>query len=340
MQHSKFIKTLLTCSLGLTLTGTIQPIFADTLQIGDQVCQTKQNQVAKSNVVMLDVARRRMKKDQIIDCLNQIDPHKFQYVQLHLADNENFSVKLNILHNFDDPDTISMSQLKYIVKYANSKGLMIIPDIDVPSHTQGVIDALKDCNSSWLKQKIIMDDQTLDYTNPNTLNFVKQLYRELLPAFENQTTGRENYFVIGGDEVPGNGANADAFASFMNGLNQYLNKQGFQTIMWNDCLNPNVLKQLDQNITIDYWTSDSDAHTTPQQIADHGNVVKNSDHNASYYNTIDLKNRQLRKEKSHMLAQENNGKMLALWGSDERAERKISNQKVINYIDQVQEQLN
>lgn len=297
--------------------------------------QKKTNAVTENNIVMLDVSRRKMNEQQIVHCIKSIDPSKFQFIQLHLSDNENYAIKSNILHNTNEDNTLSISTLKSIVRYANKKGFTVIPDIDVPAHAKSMINDLKKCDSPWLERDIIMNDETLDYTNSDALNFVKQLYVEVLPAFQDQ---KFEYFMIGGDEVPRNKNCAIQFSDFINKLNQYLNQKGFNTIVWNDSLNQDALNNLDQNITIDYWIK-SDANITAQQFNDHGNPVKNVNEKNSYYNTIDLDNYKLRKEKSSRLVNQVGSKMLCLWGSDDRREKYITNKKIISYIKQVEKQL-
>lgn len=311
-------------------------IKADNVPKEYQVEYAKQNNpITQKNVLMLDVSRRHMNRNQIIACIRSIDPQKFQFVQLHLNDDENFAVKSNLLHNANDKNTLSKRDLEKIVQYANWKGITIIPDIDVPAHSTALINDLKQCDSPWLKKGVVMNNSTLDYTNPNTLNMVKQIYAEILPIFSHQ---QYRYVMLGGDEVPGNGSCAVQFSEFINGLNKYVNRKGFNAIVWNDCLNSTVLKNLDKNITVDYWTK-SDANTTAQQIANHGNSVKNVNYQNSYYNTIDLDDNWLRNKKATDLANQQGSKMLCLWGSNSPQEKQISNQKVISYIDQVQQNI-
>lgn len=330
---SKILLSVLALSLVTTFTTKVsaQNVNEDTM-IYSINTQTNQNDITRKNIIMLDVARRKMNEQQIIQCIKNVDPHKFQFVQLHLSDNENYAIKSNILHNTNNDNTLSLTSLQNIVRFANKRGITIIPDIDVPSHAKGIIDDLKQCNSSWLKYDIVMDSETLDYTNPETVNFVKQLYAEVLPVFQNQ---KYKYFVIGGDEVPGNGNCAMQFSDFINKLNQYLNRKGFSSIVWNDSINRTALNNLDKNITIDYWIK-SDANTNVKDFINHGNPVKNANHQNSYYNTIDLNDYGLRREKAANLANQNTSKMLCLWGSDDFKEQNISNKKVISYIDQVE----
>ncbi|MGX5378219.1 family 20 glycosylhydrolase [Ligilactobacillus sp. LYQ135] len=328
----KFHKIVVATLIAFSFCSVPNKILANNVSPYTVYSQKKSNDVTQNNILMLDVARRKMTKSQILQVIKNVDPHKFQFIQLHLNDNEGFAVKTNILHNTTNKNALSLEEIKDIVNYANQKGINIIPDIDVPAHCQAIINQLNNCNSPWLDKDIIMSDDTLDYTNPETLNFVKQLYAEILPAFNNQ---KHTYWMIGGDEVVGNGNCAIQFSNFINKLNDYLNRKGFQTIVWNDCINPKVLANLNDNITVNYWTT-SDANTSAQQIANHGNPVRNTNHYANYYNTVDLHNTTLRKQKVEAMSQQKNAKSTYLWGSNSQQEKQISNKDVISYIKQVQ----
>ena len=53
------------------------------------------NQTTFKNTLLLDVSRRHMSKEEIIDLLTNVDPDIFQQVQLHLTDDEGFSININ-----------------------------------------------------------------------------------------------------------------------------------------------------------------------------------------------------------------------------------------------------
>ena len=59
----------------------------------------------------------------------------------------------------------------------------------------------------------------------------------------------------------------------------------------------------------------------------------------SYYNTVDLNDNWLRSKKATDLANQQGSKILCLWGSNSPQEKQINNQKVISYIDQVQQDM-
>lgn len=316
-------------------------ISADTItEITNQTQpQTANKNFVNKNVVMLDVSRRHMTKQQILDFIKNIDTSKFQVLQLHLSDNEGFALKTRVLgHN---SGWLSKQDIEEICTAANERGIQVVPDIDVPGHSGGIIQILQNTNSRWLNKAIIMDPEDLDYTNPDTLSFVKQLYHDALASFNNQEINGQsvqNYVVAGADEVPGNLANADNFAHFLNGLDEYCNRYGYQMVVWNDCINNRVATQLNKNIIINYWTK-SDANNSIESLQNDNFSVKNVGSNFSYINTEDLDNEQLRENKATNFSEHNDGRNeLCFWGGGEN-DKNITNAQLISYLNQVQNKM-
>lgn len=93
-----------------------------------------------------------------------------------------------------------------------------------------------------------MDNQTLDYTNSQTVKFVKEIDGELSQACSDQ---KYPYLMMGGDEVAGSGTHSKALMNYFNQLNEYENHQGFRTVMWNDSITKH--NDLSDKIAITYW---------------------------------------------------------------------------------------
>lgn len=343
MKNNKIILIATSLALvgGFSLFHSPTQVSADSItDVNQTQTQSANKNFVNQNVVMLDVARRHMDKRQIIDFINNIDTSKFQVLQLHLSDNEGFALKTRVLGHHSG--WLSQQDIEDICTTANQKGIQVVPDIDVPGHSGGIIQIMQNTNSRWLNKGIIMDQQDLDYTNPDTLSFVKQLYHDVLTAFNGQEINGQsvqNYVVAGADEVPGNGANADDFAKFLNGLDKYCNRYGYQMVIWNDCVNSKVAPQLNKNIIINYWTH-SDANNSIGSLQNNDFSVKNVDSNFSYINTEDLDNMQLRNNKANNFSKHNDGRNeLCFWGGGDN-DKNISNMQLISYLNQVQDKMN
>lgn len=109
------------------------------------------NQTTFKNTLLLDVSRRHMSKEEIIDLLTNVNPDIFQQVQLHLTDNEGFSININsiLMSPVFDGNTngwLSIEDIVEIVMVATKLGISIIIDIDVPAHSKALIKDIKKNN--------------------------------------------------------------------------------------------------------------------------------------------------------------------------------------------------
>lgn len=232
----------------VTLSLVTPPVLSQVINQPRIVASTVQNEATKfknSNCMLLDVARRHLTYQQLVQIINEIDSQKFPYLQLHLSDNQGFAIQTSLLNN---QGWITKTQMTSLCKLAQSKSITIIPDIDVPSHCASLIHSLKSINRP-LAKRITMDNETLDYTNPETTKFVKQLYQEVLRCFP-----QKDIIMIGSDEVPGNVSCAQDLSSFLNQINTQVRQLGWkQTLVWNDSINPQVQKSLSRDIMIIDW---------------------------------------------------------------------------------------
>lgn len=81
-----------------------------------------------------------MNANEIKSIIDNTNPKVFQFIQLHLGDDQSFSVKVPIL---DNQGWITTKH--YLSNYAAQKGISLVPDIDVPGHCGGIIKQLNNC---------------------------------------------------------------------------------------------------------------------------------------------------------------------------------------------------
>ena len=142
-----------------------------------------------------------------------------------------------------------------LVDYANSKDIMIVPDFDVPGHSQGWLDLLKVKNPD-LYPKVVSDyDENLAdyYGNDTAAKFIESLIEEITTMFYQPKYGDRLVFSIGADEVPGvNNAQTD-YVNFVNRMAKKVYERGYQPRVWNDCFTDDGIKKLNDNIEVVYW---------------------------------------------------------------------------------------
>ena len=216
-------------------------------QVMQEENQTNAAKISERNGILLDVARCPLAKYEIEQVIAQMNPQRFSYLILHLNDDEHVTFQSKILGNVGAPNTLSAEDLQAITADARKHHIILIPDFDTPGHCEALLRLLNQHNPK-LARKIRMDNQTLDYTNSQTVKFVKEIDGELSQACSDQ---KYPYLMMGGDEVAGNGTHSKALMNYFNQLNEYENHQGFRTVMWNDSITKH--NDLSDKIAITYW---------------------------------------------------------------------------------------
>ena len=91
-------------------------------------------------------------------------------------------------------------QVREIVKYAEDRHVTIIPEIDLPGHTQSLIAAHPELGCTGARVQVPtrwkITDEVLCISNPGTLELVKDILGEIMDMFPSE------YIDIGGDEAP------------------------------------------------------------------------------------------------------------------------------------------
>ena len=216
-------------------------------QVMQEENQTNAAKISERNGILLDVARCPLTKYEIEQVIAQMNPQRFSYLILHLNDDEHVTFQSKILGNVGAPNTLSAEDLQAITADARKHHIILIPDFDTPGHCEALLRLLNQHNPK-LAREIRMDNQTLDYTNSQTVKFVKEIDGELSQACSDQ---KYPYLMMGGDEVAGSGTHSKALMNYFNQLNEYENHQGFRTVMWNDSITKH--NDLSDKIAITYW---------------------------------------------------------------------------------------
>ena len=216
-------------------------------QVMQEENQTNAAKISERNGILLDIARCPLTKYEIEQVIAQMNPQRFSYLILHLNDDEHVTFQSKILGNVGAPNTLSAEDLQVITADARKHHIILIPDFDTPGHCEALLRLLNQHNPK-LAREIRMDNQTLDYTNSQTVKFVKEIDGELSQACSDQ---KYPYLMMGGDEVAGSGTHSKALMNYFNQLNEYENHQGFRTVMWNDSITKH--NDLSDKIAITYW---------------------------------------------------------------------------------------
>jgi len=236
--------------------------------------------------LMIDVARHFIPLDQVLRSLDALAASKMNVLHLHLSDDEGFRVESKVypqLHlKGSNGEFFTQEEIKEIVDYAADRGIEVIPEFDLPGHSQSwfvghpelasekkeykigprfIIEEGKPMNMMAIMQ--LMNSQATPTINPaeeKTYQFIEKLFKEMTSLYPSP------YIHIGMDENNGvawkNNPQIQAFmkrknipnehelqAYFGDRLNKIVNKLGKSTIVWEDAFHPAI----SSNITIQLW---------------------------------------------------------------------------------------
>lgn len=230
--------------------------------------------------VHVDMARKYISKDWIIQHIRELSYFKMNTIQLHFSENLGFRIESDF-----DPEIVSKDgyltkdEVREILKEAKKYGINVIPSLDTPGHVEHILKVHPEygqVDKNGNKSKV-----ALDVTNPEAVEYVKGLYKEYMDLFEGCTD-----FHIGGDEymefdrapftteykeVLDNYAKEnfgpeytwkDTMANYINEIAELVYEGGFKPRIWNDGIyygendteeNKQQIKMHDY-IGIDFWS--------------------------------------------------------------------------------------
>lgn len=172
--------------------------------------------------VMLDVARHFMPKNDVLDFIEVAALHKLNVLHLHLTDDQGWRVEIKKYPRLTEVGSwrkqsnrgswrarvqdgtphggfYTQAELREIVEFAAQRHITVIPEIDVPGHSQAAIAAYPELG---LAEKPL-EVWTHWGINPNVLeptdyavNFYNDVLDEVMAIFPSEWIG------LGGDEVP------------------------------------------------------------------------------------------------------------------------------------------
>ena len=258
---------------------------------------------------MLDEGRHFFGKDEIKRVIDMMAIYKMNRFHWHLTEDQGWRIEIKkypkltetgawrnskvLAYGDVKPDGeryggfYTQKDIKEIVAYAKKKFIEIIPEIDIPGHSQAAVAAYPEflaCDPEnkhevWLQQGISTD--VINVANPKAMQFAKEVIDELTELFP------FNYIHLGGDECPtnkwqkndeckkllseiGSSNFRDLQIYFYKQLKDYIATkpadQQRQLIFWNEVLHGNT-SILGNDITIMAWIG---ANAAAKQAAEQG----------------------------------------------------------------------
>lgn len=230
--------------------------------------------------VLLDVARHFLPKNSILRFIDLAAAHKLNVVQLHLTDDQGWRIEIERYplltrvgawrsesargvwqaQEYDGQPHggfYTQDDLREIAAYARDRGVVVVPEVDVPGHVEAAVAAYPELGTRKTAHAVRttwgMSTEVLDPSD-TTLEFFKNVLDEVLEIFDSP------WIAIGGDEVPavlwranpeiveraeelGLNDVQELHGWFLGQLAQHVIDNGRRPVVWDEGLNPRLPRE-------------------------------------------------------------------------------------------------
>jgi hexosaminidase len=219
---------------------------------------------------MLDVSRHFFTVDEVKRYVDRLALYKFNKLHLHLSDDQGWRIAIDSwprLATHGGSTEVgggpggyyTKEQYREIVRYAASRHLEVVPEIDMPGHTNAALASYAELNCDGVAPPLYTGTDvgfsSLCVGKEVTYDFVDDVIRELAAL----TPGR--YLHIGGDEAHST-SHAD-YVKFMDRVQPVVAKYGKTVVGWHQLTGATPAK----GALAQYWGLDGTSAEEKAQVA-------------------------------------------------------------------------
>lgn len=205
---------------------------------------------------MLDVARHFFNVEEVKQFIDFLALYKMNVLHLHLSDDQGWRIEIKSWPKLTeiggktevgrgDGGFYTQEQYAELVQYAADRFITIIPEIDMPGHTNAALASYAKLNCDGKARDLYTGTEvgfsTLCTDKEITYQFIDDVIRELAAL----TPGP--YIHIGGDES--HVTAHDDYVYFVNRVQDIVAKHSKKIIGWDEIANAKLL----ENTTIQFW---------------------------------------------------------------------------------------
>ncbi|MBA2688822.1 MAG: beta-N-acetylhexosaminidase [Gemmatimonadaceae bacterium] len=204
--------------------------------------------------MMLDVSRHFLPAPDVKRFIDAMALYKLNRLHLHLSDDQGWRIEIKSRPNLTaiggstkvgggDGGFFTQAEYVDLVAYAATRFITIVPEIDMPAHTNAALASYPDLNCNKIAPPLYTGIQVgfsaLCVDSASVLPFVQDVVREISAI----TPG--NYFHIGGDEVKK--LTHAQYIRFIESVQQVVSANGKRMIGWGEispaALSPTTIVQ-------------------------------------------------------------------------------------------------
>lgn len=304
-------KRLLSLILAVILMIGLLPISAfatsASAQAGEDKAATQDSEFLR--IFHLDCGRKYFTVSEIEGIIDQLAENHYTHIQLAFGNDglrfllDDMSVEVNGTTYASDKVTsavkqgntnltsgssgeLSQSDMDAIIKYANTRGIQIIPLFNAPGHMYTAVNAMNTLGvgGKHIEVSSPNDARTsnwaVDPTDATAVAFAKALLQKYVTYFAGKGS---TMFNIGADESGLSSSNYASYAEMVNGMNAIVKAAGMTTLAYNDGIYNTAYAASQTNVTFDsdivicYWTAGANSATVEYLLEKGFNLLNNSD---------------------------------------------------------------
>ena len=144
--------------------------------------------------LMVDVARQWHDVDILMQIIDMAAFYKIKFVQLHLTDDQSFTFPSSSFPKLPSPGRhYERQELEDLVHYAKIRGVVLIPELEVPGHALQFVKSYPDI---FGVENSNDDSNVINIGKEEVYIAIDKIIGEIVEIFDNSP-----YFHIGGDEA-------------------------------------------------------------------------------------------------------------------------------------------
>ncbi len=211
---------------------------------------------------MLDVSRHFFSVEDVKRVIDLSALYKINILHMHLTDDQGWRIEIKSWPKLTsvggstqvgggEGGFYTQEQYKELVQYAKERYIIIVPEIDMPGHTNAAVAAYPELNGTKKKAELYTGTEvgfsTLDTRKEVTYQFVDDVVREMAALTDGP------YLHIGGDES--HVTKDKDYVYFINRTKEIVKKYNKTMIGWDEIAHADI----DANDIVHYWAKDENA---------------------------------------------------------------------------------
>ncbi|MGA1675659.1 MAG: beta-N-acetylhexosaminidase [Pseudomonadales bacterium] len=212
--------------------------------------------------LMLDVARHFLPLTDLLRTVDAMALFRLNVLHLHLTDDQGFRFPSRTYPALASAAAYAREELTTLIQYAADRGIRVVPELDIPGHTNSWLDAYPDWGTGYEgpSRRFGVHRSCLNPIHPRVLEAVDTLLGEVAEIFP------DAYLHFGGDEVhattwpedpvlrahmdaTGMRAASDLQAAFNARVIARISALGRRPMGWDEVLHP----RLPAGVTVQAW---------------------------------------------------------------------------------------